>query len=308
MSMPTLRIGTRSSALAQAQAHLVADAIRQLDTGLDLELVSVSTPADLRPTSPIDALGRGAFVRELERALLEREIDVAVHSLKDLPTVPTAGLVLAAVPARADPRDALVSRTGGLDELPRGALVGTSSPRRQAQLRHLRPGLTMMPLRGNVDTRLRKLDDGQYDAIVIAVAGLQRLGLTSRITQRLDPSLMLPAPGQGALAIQARQSDPRVERLRRLDDPATRAAVEAERAFMRRLEAGCLVPAAALATLEAGVLVLDGLLTDPEGRSMFRLTVRGSPFEAQRLGVELAEEILELGGARLLERAETGAP
>ncbi|MDA8237703.1 MAG: hydroxymethylbilane synthase [Chloroflexi bacterium] len=254
---PTLRLGTRGSALALAQSGMIADDLRAL--GATIELVVVRTAGDDRP--PATAWGEGAFVVALEEALLAGRVDVAVHSAKDVPTAEDPRLAIAAYPAREDPRDALVCRDPGrtFATLPEGAVVGTDSPRRAALLRAARPDLRTRPLHGNVDTRLRKLAAGEADALVLAVAGLSRLGLADRIREVLPTAVALPAPGQGALAVQVRAADP-VARpfVAQLDDPATRAAVEAERAFLRASGGGCRAPIGALATVEGGTLTIRG--------------------------------------------------
>ncbi len=259
-----LRLGTRGSALALAQSRTVAALLR--GRGVPVELVTLRTTGDRRP--PDTAWGEGAFVTELEAALLERRIDLAVHSAKDLPTREDARLVVAACPAREDPRDALVCRVRGasLETLPLGTRVGTDSPRRRAFLLARRPDLAVHPLHGNVDTRLRRLEAAETDALVLAVAGLARLGLAGRIDEELNPQLVPPAPGQGALAIQARFDDEPVRALlEALDDRATRAAVEAERAFLRACGGGCRAPIGALGRVASGELVLLGAVaSDPE--------------------------------------------
>ncbi|HSW41512.1 MAG TPA: hydroxymethylbilane synthase, partial [Patescibacteria group bacterium] len=254
---PSLRLGTRGSALALAQSGLIADDLRAL--GASVELVVIRTAGDERP--PNAAWGEGAFVMALEEALLEGRIDVAVHSAKDVPTAQDPRLVIAAYPPREDPRDALVCREAGLTlaTIPAGALIGTDSPRRAAFIRARRPDLRTRPLHGNVDTRLRKLADGEADALVLAVAGLKRLGLDGRISETLEVEVAPPAPGQGSLAVEVRADDPVARPLTaRLDDPATRAAVEAERAFLRASGGGCRAPLGALATVAGGTLTIRG--------------------------------------------------
>jgi hydroxymethylbilane synthase len=263
-----MRLGPRGSVLARAQSTEVARAITA-NTGREVELVDIVTAGD-RSSAPIAQLGVGVFVSALREALLAKEIDLAVHSYKDLPTAPADGLVVAAVPPRADPRDALIARGLTLTELPDDARIGTGSLRRAAQLHALGRRLQPVPVRGNVDTRLRKVADGQLDAVVVARAGLARLGRQNEISETLDPLLMLPAPAQGALAVECRADDLElVELLGALDDPASRVAVEAERALLADLQAGCSAPVAALAEvaegdegpeiyLRAAVLSLDG--------------------------------------------------
>ncbi|HUP21160.1 MAG TPA: hydroxymethylbilane synthase, partial [Gemmatimonadota bacterium] len=251
-------------------------------------------------------LGRGAFVKELERALLDGRIDLAVHSAKDMPTDPADGTDVVAFPEREDPRDALVSRDGiRLDSLPRGARIGTESPRRRAFLLHLRPDLEIAPIRGNVDTRLKKLDAGEFDALVVAVAGLARLGRSDRIAERIPPEAMLPAVGQGALAVQARVDDPGVAAAAALDDPATRAAVTAERAFLRAMGGGCRTPYAALAEAAEGRVAVAGAAVEPEGREALRDAAEGPVAEAAEVGAKLARKLLDRGAGRFA--AEPGA-
>ncbi|ONI73211.1 hydroxymethylbilane synthase [Actinosynnema sp. ALI-1.44] len=313
----TIRIGTRGSALALTQTTMVADALER-DGDVNVELVTVSTPGD-RSSKPIAEIGVGVFTSALRDALADDEVDVAVHSYKDLPTAPDSRLALAAVPQREDPRDALVARDGlTLGELPPGSTVGTGSPRRAAQLEALGLGLRIVGLRGNVDTRVRKVTDGELDAVVLAKAGLSRLGRLDVITEVLEPIQMLPAPAQGALAVECRVDDVDVEHLLRsiVDDQATRAAVAAERAMLAKLEAGCNAPVGALAD------VVEDL--DDDGRVVMRLSLRGvaavyakddsgNPVvvdlirasatgdltAAEQLGRDLAAELLDLGAGVL---------
>jgi hydroxymethylbilane synthase len=300
----TLRLGTRRSALALAQSSTVAEAVRR--HGRDVELVEVVTEGD-RSTDAIATLGgTGVFVTELRRQLLAGSIDLAVHSLKDLPTQPADGLVVAAVPQREDPRDALVNRDGvTLAELPSGSRVGTGSPRRTAQLRALGLGLEIVAIRGNVDTRLRKVSEGQLDAIVVAAAGLARLGRLDAAAEILDPGQMLPAPGQGALAVECRADDNSLRMvLGALDDPVTRAAATAERTLLATLEAGCTAPVGALADVAVGddgdEIYLRAVVASTDGSSAIRLSATG-PFEnPEGLGRRLAEDLLEAGAAGLI--------
>ncbi|NEC59086.1 hydroxymethylbilane synthase [Amycolatopsis rubida] len=307
-----IRIGTRGSKLALAQTGIVADTLRA--TGAEVELVTVTTPGDLS-SAPISQIGVGVFTSALREALLRNEIDVAVHSYKDLPTAPEDGLVLAAVPPREDPRDALIARDGlTLGELPPGAKVGTGAARRMAQLRALGLGLEIVPIRGNIDTRMRKVTDGELDAVVLARAGLARVGRVDEITETLDPIQMLPAPAQGALALECRAADVDVEHLlaSAADDESTRVAVTAERALLAALEAGCSAPVGALAE------IVEDL--DDEGAVVERISLRGTAAvegenggvdmvrasaiagigEAEKLGRELAAELLDLGAGELL--------
>lgn len=294
--MAELVIGTRGSALATTQTELVAARLR--DLGHAVEVVTIRTEGDRAQKDRSMMLGRGAFVKELERALLDGVIDLAVHSAKDMPTDPVEGTAVAAFPEREDPRDALVGPEGtGLDALPEGARVGTESPRRRAFLLHRRDDLEVAPIRGNVDTRVAKLDAGEYDALVVAVAGLVRLGREGRIAEPLAPEVMLPAVGQGALAIQTRADDPAIEAVRPLDHAPTRAAVLAERAFLKAMGGGCRAPFAALARLDEGRLAIDGAAIRPDGGELLRETMEAAPDEAEALGTRLAGALLDRGAA-----------
>lgn len=287
------RIATRRSPLARAQAELVADLLTAANPGLRSELVLVDTAGDLDRSRPIETLGeRGVFSRGVQAALLDGRADIAVHSYKDLPTEPLAGLRIAAVPVRADPRDALVSRRGaGLAELHEGATIGTGSARRSAQVLGVRPDVRVQPLRGNVGTRVGRVQDGDLDAAVLAVAGLERAGLAGAISEVLEPPAFLPAPAQGALAVEVRTDTPDVDRLvQRIDDAESRAAVTAERAFLRDLRGGCNVAAGALATLDGADLTLTaGLFGEGEAQP---LTLRGRVGDADALGRQAAARVL----------------
>jgi hydroxymethylbilane synthase len=300
-----LRLGTRASALASTQAQTVADAITAA-SGVAVELVPITTEGD-RSTAAIEQLGgTGVFVTAIRRALLEGSIDLAVHSYKDLPTAPEPGLILAAVPRREDPRDALVARDAlTLGELPQGARVGTGAPRRVAQLRALGLGLEVVPIRGNVDTRLGKVAGGELDAVVLARAGLTRLGRLDEVTETLDPLQVLPAPAQGALAVECRIGDARVRELAgRLEDPSTRACVTAERAALAALEAGCTAPVAAYAEVaegEAGPeLFLRASVTALDGSDAVRSSLTGRLDDAAALGRAVAADLLDRGAAELM--------
>ncbi|HEY1968718.1 MAG TPA: hydroxymethylbilane synthase [Pseudonocardia sp.] len=310
--LPVLRIGTRGSALALAQAGQIADAIRA--AGCPAELTVVRTTGD-ESLAPVAELGVGVFTTALREALARREVDFAVHSYKDLPTAPDPRLTLAAVPVRQDPRDALVARDGlVLGELPAGARIGTGSPRRAAQLLALGLGLEVVPLRGNVDTRIGKVRSGELDAVVLARAGLARLGRLDEITETLDPLQMLPAPAQGALALECRVEDLETEhRLGALDDPATRVAVAAERAMLAALEAGCSAPVGALGEVVEDLddegriiesLSLRGVVATTDG-ALMRASITGKTADAVSLGRALAAELLDLGAESL---AATGDP
>lgn len=320
----TIRLGTRGSALALAQARGVADALVEA-TGTPVELVEITTSGD-RSTAPVAQLGVGVFVSALRDALAAKEIDAAVHSYKDLPTAPVAGLQIAAVPPRADPRDALVARDGlVLAELPGGARIGTGAPRRVAQLRALGRGWDPVPLRGNVDTRLRRVADREVDAVVLAYAGMSRLGRAGEVTEAIDPTVLLPAPAQGALAVECRDDDTGlVEALAALDHPPTRVSVAAERALLSTLEAGCSAPVAGLAEVtsgDAGTAVrLRGAVVRPDGAHAIRLTraapIRGDTSHdsaaavaaADQLGRDLAAELLAAGARTILESNDDPHP
>jgi hydroxymethylbilane synthase len=294
-----IRIGTRGSTLALAQAALVAAGL-----GADTELVPMRTEGDRLAEARLAAVGgKGLFVREIEEALLRREIDVAVHSLKDLPAEPPAGLVLAAFLPREDPRDVLVGeRPVSLEGLAAGAVIGTSSPRRRALVLAIRPDLAVEPIRGNVDTRLRKLAAGGFDAIVLAAAGLRRLGLAPAHCTPLDPERFVPAVGQGIIAVEARDDDTAtLARLTRLDHAATRACALAERAYLALLGASCTTPVAAHARLEGATLQMSAIVADEEGRRLLRTSGSGPAADAASLGRGLAEELLAKGAATITE-------
>jgi hydroxymethylbilane synthase len=300
-------LGTRRSALARWQADWVAERLERL--GVPIQLVPVSTQGDVT-SGPLRAIGgQGLFTREIQAALLDGRIDLAVHSLKDLPTETVAGLTLAAVPPREDPHDVLVATgAAGLEGLPPAARVGTGSARRRAQLLHARPDLNVQDLRGNVDTRLRKLDEGQFDALVLAAAGLLRLGLQDRITQVLPASIVLPAVGQGALGIEARADDHELlERIAPLDDFQARAGVTAERELLTQLRGGCLAPVAAWARpVPGGRLQLDAIVLSADGTQRIASRQSGPPQQARMLGAQAARELLAQGAAELIAAARGG--
>lgn len=299
-----LRLGSRGSALALWQTEHVADALKRAHPGLQIEITIIKTQGDKILDVPLARIGdRGLFVKEIEEALLEGRIDAAVHSLKDLPTGQPDGLLVAAVMDRADPRDCLVSpRFGSLAELPNGAVVGTSSLRRKAQLKASRPDLHFKDVRGNLQTRLAKLDAGEYDALVLASAGLERLGLgQGRIRERLAPEACLPAVGQGALAVECRAADAATcALLATLEDAVTRACVTAERALLRALEGGCQVPIAAHARPVGDLLVLDALVAAIEGDPVIRTSRTGEPADADALGRAAAEDLRAQGADAIL--------
>ncbi len=300
----TLRVGTRGSALALAQSATVAELLAQAAGG-NAQLVRIRTQGDanLGPLASIG--GTGVFVIEVRSRLLAGDVDVIVHSLKDLPTEPVPGIALSAVPAREDPADALCARDGmTLDDLPPGSVVGTGSPRRAAQLLRHRPDLVVKAIRGNVDTRLSLVGDGSLDAVVLAAAGLARLGRSAAMTQRLAADLMLPAPAQGALAVETRAADAEKSwyagALQHLDDAPTRSAVTAERSLLSALEAGCTAPVGAYATVVDGQLTLTGAVIAVDGSREIRGTHCGPAGHAQRLGTELAAKLIGDGAATLL--------
>jgi hydroxymethylbilane synthase len=299
-----VRIGTRGSKLALAQARQVADDLLMCSTTLEVEIVEITTQGDKDQRGNLSGMGgTGVFVKELERALLDGKIDLAVHCMKDLPVGPTEGVSLAAVTKRLMPFDVLISREGTiLDDLPSGAAVGTGSPRRMAQLLSYRPDLEVVDIRGNLDTRLKKLERGMYDAIVVAAAGVERLGLQDKVSEIFTTELCLPAPGQGALGIQVRSGDKEFAKIaKKLDDSDSRKQVSAERSFLRRLGAGCHVPAGALCTREGDAVLLEGLIASPDGVDMFRDVEEGAPGEEIKLGVRLAERLIDSGAATVLE-------
>ena len=297
----SLRIGTRASKLARWQADWVAERLRQL--GHTAEIVEITTAGDQHQIGPVADIGApGVFTKEIQRAVLASEADIAVHSLKDLPTDPIAGLTLAAVPLRESAADVLVSQHNlQFDRLPGLARIGTGSLRRQAQLRHARPDLKVEGIRGNVDTRVRKLDDGEFDAIVLAQAGLTRLGLAGRIAQVLPCELMLPAVGQGALGIECRADDEAaLEILRSLDDADSHAAVSAERSLLAQLRGGCLAPIGALGQVERSRLQLMAVVLSPDGSKRISASDAAESAEAITLGRRVADQLLSQGAADLI--------
>jgi hydroxymethylbilane synthase len=298
-----VRLGTRGSALARWQADWVADRLRA--SGVQVELVLISTEGDTR-SGPIGGLGgQGVFTKEIQRALLDDRIDLAVHSLKDLPTEPVPGLQLAAVPQRESPLDVLITSSGQtLEQLPAGSRVGTGSMRRQAQLLFARADLEVQGIRGNVDTRLRQLDENRFDAIVLAQAGLQRLGLAARITQVLDPGLLLPAIGQGALGLEIRCDDEATRQcIAALDHAPSHQSVLAERTLLAALHGGCLAPIGAWARVEGDQLTLDAVVLDAQGSQRLATQVVGVACEPETLGRQAAQQLLQQGAASLIARS-----
>jgi hydroxymethylbilane synthase len=295
-----LVIGSRGSQLALWQAHFIQDKLRA--RGFETRIEIIKTTGDKISDVPLAQVGsKGLFTKEIEEALLDKSIDLAVHSLKDLPTELPEGLTIAAVPIRADARDAVVGRK--LQELPPGSVVGTSSLRRIAQLKRIRPDLKFEPIRGNLDTRLRKLDEGQYQAIVLAAAGLTRLGWSERIADIFPPTVVCPAPGQGALGIETMHDGAGFEACVALDHPWTRFAVTAERAMLAELGGGCQIPIGAHADIEEHKLKLLGVIAATDGSEIVRGTAEGDLTRPQAIGRELAKALLQKGGARILEKA-----
>lgn len=305
MAKETLILGSRASLLALRQAEMVKDRLIERHPGITIIVRRITTTGDRITDAPLARMGgKGLFIKEIEEALLAGEIDLAVHSLKDMPAELPPGVTIAAVTEREDPRDALITRegTGTLLTLPSGARVGTSSLRRSVQLKALRPDLEVLPLRGNVDTRLRKLDAGQYDAIILAAAGLRRLGLAHRITEWISPDLLLPAIGQGALALETRADDRETLGLvGSVNHAPTEAAVTAERAFLRRFGGSCQIPLAAYAEIQGNELRLRGLIASLDGRRVLKDQVVGSVFDAEALGHHLARRLIDAGALDLLE-------
>ena len=296
-----LRLGTRASLLATTQAGTVADALRAL--GHDVEMVEIVSEGDLTQSAGTSLVGSatGVFVNALRDALHDGRIDLAVHSLKDLPTAAAPGLVIAAIPVREDPADAVVARDGlSLAALPLGARVGTGSPRRATQVVRRRPDVTIAGVRGNIDTRIAKVRDGEYDAVILARAGLARIGRLAEVTDVLDPLTVLPAPGQGALAVECRADSPEAVAVAALDDAATRAAVTAERALLAELEGGCSAPIGAYARIENDRFILDAIALSPSGMHAIRQSTEGHATDAADLGVRLAQNMLAAGASSLL--------
>jgi hydroxymethylbilane synthase len=299
-STSRIRIGTRGSALARWQAEWVAARLAQL--GAEVELVPITTQGDVK-SGPLARIGgEGLFTKELQRALLDQQTDIAVHSLKDLPTAPVHGLALAAVPERESVRDVLVSNVAArIEDLPQGARVGTGSLRRKAQLLHLRPDLVVEDIRGNIETRLKKLDDGHFAAIILAEAGLKRLGLAGSIAHVIPPSTMLSAVGQGALGIEAREQDATTRSfLAPLDHFQTHQAVLAERTLLHTLRAGCMAPVGAWGRVENEHLIFDAVVLSPDGKQRLASQASSQPADAVQLGASVAEDLLKQGAARLI--------
>lgn len=300
--MNPIRIGTRGSKLAMWQAEWVAGQLQQ--RGVDTELIIISTQGDVATGPLSQGGGQGLFTKEIQRELLDGRVDLAVHSLKDLPTQPIEQLMLAAVPCRENTADCLISKGGQkFTELPSGARIGTGSSRRAAQLRAWRSDIEIQDIRGNVDSRLRKLEEGLYDAIVLAAAGLTRLKLLNHVTEELDQQRVLPAVGQGALGLECRADDANTqEALQKLNDPKTFAAVTAERAMMRTLMAGCLAPVAALATVVADEVRIQGRVIAMDGSTVLEAQTHGLASQAEKVGQKLAQQLLEQGAESLIQQ------
>ncbi len=303
MRRQKIKIGTRGSALALWQAEWVKSELEKKYQGIAVTLTKIKTTGDKILDVPLAKVGgKGLFVKEIEEAMLANEIDIAVHSMKDVPTFFPDGLHLSCITKREDPRDALLSRNGvTFKELPKGANVGTSSLRRQAQLMNIRPDFVIHQLRGNVDTRLRKLKEGQFDAIILAAAGVKRLGLAENVTEYIDPEISLPAIGQGALGIECRVDDRELNDLIAFFNHAeSRTCVTGERALLRRLEGGCQVPIACYGRMKDGKLHLTGLVGSVDGKRIIKDTIEGAPEKAEKLGVTLAEKLLVQGADVIL--------
>lgn len=304
--MKPIRIGTRGSALALAQAGWVKGKLEERYPGLKIATVVIKTSGDRFLDTPVQAIGgKGLFVKEIEESLLRGEIDLAVHSMKDLPTETPAGLIFAAIPEREDPRDALVNRERRtLKDLPSGARIGTGSLRRRAQILHHRPDLVIEPIRGNIDTRLKKLERGEVQALVMAGAGLKRIGCENRISEYLSPQICVSAVAQGALALETREGDSIVDQVSFLHYPPTATQIFAERAFLRRLGGGCQVPVGARAWTDDDQIRLLGVVCEPDGRRLYRGEIAGAIADAERLGRELAERLLRDGAEEILALKE----
>ena len=299
-----IKIGTRGSKLALTQANLVADSLKKIDPEITAEICVIKTSGDImQDVSLLKIGGKGVFVKEIEDALLAGTVDLAVHNMKDVPTESPAGLTFAAIMRREDARDILVSKNNRkMEFMPRGARIGTGSMRRSAQLLAVLPDLVIVPLRGNLETRLKKIETENLQGIILAAAGMKRLGLTEKISQYLPIETMLPAIGQGALGLEIRADDNELGKiLVKLNHAPTAAEITAERSFLRHLGGGCLLPIAAFGKLEGDKLSLEGLVAAPNGASVVRDKVRGTIAEADELGKRLAKMILEKGGKKLLE-------
>lgn len=300
----TLKIGTRGSKLALWQANWVKSSLEVKYPSLSIKLETIKTKGDKILDVPLSQVGgKGLFVKEIEEALLNGRIDLAVHSMKDMPGEIPKGLCIGAIPQREISQDVLISKNNKrLSKLDLGAKIGTSSLRRKSQLLHTRPDLVVLPLRGNLDTRLKKLETENLDAIILAAAGIKRLGLENRITEYLDENIMLPAVGQGALCIEVRQNDPLVEPIvATLEHPQTRTVILGERAFLNRLEGGCQVPIAAYGKIDKNIFALSGLVATIDGRTLIRETFSGPENSSEMIGVELAERLISMGAKTIMD-------
>jgi hydroxymethylbilane synthase len=300
----TLKIGTRGSQLALWQANWVKTALEAGDSSLAIELVIIKTTGDKILDVPLAKVGgKGLFVKEIEEALLNEKIDLAVHSMKDMPAQIPQGLCIGAIPEREAPQDVLISKNNRrFSQLPSGAMIGTGSLRRKAQLLFARPDLVVAPLRGNIDTRLKKLETENLDAVILAAAGVRRLGFENKITEYLDENIMLPAVGQGALCIEIRQNDSLTGSVvAGLEDPKTRAVIMGERAFSERLEGGCQVPIAAHGTIEKDLFTLSGLVAAVDGKTLFKQTLQGPENASGMMGVKLAERLISMGAKTIID-------
>jgi hydroxymethylbilane synthase len=304
-----IKIGTRGSKLALWQANWVKSALISTNPSLSVDLIIIKTKGDKILDVPLAMVGgKGLFVKEIEEALLDGRIDLAVHSMKDMPAEIPQGLCIGAVPERETPNDVLISKNGLLfSELISGSRIGTSSLRRSAQLRYARPDIVILPLRGNLDTRLKKLETENMDATILAAAGVKRLNYESRITEYLDENIMLPAVGQGALCIEIRENDAEIEPIvTALDHQKTRSAVVGERAFSNCLEGGCQVPIAAYGKIEKNILTLCGLVADIDGKTILKKTLSGPVEQSESIGVKLADNLISMGAKKILENIKAG--
>jgi hydroxymethylbilane synthase len=306
--MKNIKIGTRGSKLALWQANWVKSALISINPSLSVDLFIIKTKGDKILDVPLAMVGgKGLFVKEIEEALLDGRIDLAVHSMKDMPAEIPPGLCIGAVPKRETPNDVLISKNGLLfSELTSGSRIGTSSLRRSAQLQHARPDIVILPLRGNLDTRLKKLKTENMDATILAAAGVKRLNYESRITEYLDENIMLPAVGQGALCIEIRENDAEIEPIvTALDHQKTRSAVIGERAFSNCLEGGCQVPIAAYGKIEKNIFTLSGLVADIDGKTILKKTLSGAVEQSESIGVKLADSLISMGAKKILENIKT---
>ena len=303
LSRKVIRIGSRGSPLALRQNEEVLALLHPLLPDVDFQVVTIRTEGDIKSEAPLTALGLGIFVNEIERLLLEGQLDLAIHSLKDMPTTLPEGLALGAIVRRQDPRDVLVNRWGcSLAKLPEDARIGTSSPRRQAQLKSLCPQVTVLPIRGNVETRLRKAVGEEFDGTILAAAGLARLGLTGQIAEYLSPQRFVPPPGQGALAVQIRSDDdPLVDILRSIEHVETRLAVTAERAFLDKLGGGCRLPVGAYAQCVGELMLMTVFICSPDGKKAFRAKLEGLALDPLQMASDAYLAVVERGGGPLLE-------